>query len=66
MSRPKIVLLWVMGVFYVVADAMHLVRPDFYVPMMPPYPPAHMALIYLSGLAEIALGVARSGRAAGW
>jgi uncharacterized membrane protein len=57
MSRRKTVLLWVMGVFYVLAGTMHFVRPDFYLPMMPPYLPAHLALIYVSGLAEIVLGV---------
>ena len=58
MSRTKTVLLWVMGIFYVAAGAMHFARPDFYVPMMPPYLPAHLALIYLSGLAEAILGLA--------
>jgi uncharacterized membrane protein len=46
-----------MGAFYIVAGIMHFVRPDVYLPMMPPYLPWHLALIYLSGLAELALGV---------
>ena len=58
MSRTKAALLWTMGVFYVVAGTMHFLVPGFYRPMMPPYLPAHMALIYLSGLAELALGIA--------
>jgi len=65
------VLLSVMGVFYVVAGLAHFVRPDFYLPMMPPWLPAHRELIFLSGLAEVVLGGAvlvprfRSGRALG-
>jgi hypothetical protein len=52
------VLLSVMGVFYVVAGLAHFVRPDFYLPMMPPWLPAHRELIFVSGLAEVVLGVA--------
>jgi len=58
MSRTKTVLLWTMGIFYVAAGSLHFTRPEFYVPMMPTYLPAHLALIYLSGLAEVALGMA--------
>lgn len=52
------VLLWLMAAFYVLAGVMHFVRPDFYLPMMPPYLPWHAALVFLSGLAEVVLGVA--------
>ena len=38
MSRTKTVLVWTMGIFYVAAGVMHFARPDFYAPMMPPYP----------------------------
>jgi len=57
MKKLKTILLWLMGVFYVFAGAMHFVSTDFYTPMMPPYLPAHLQLIYLSGIAEIALGI---------
>ncbi len=57
MSWPKRVLLWVMGMFYAGAGVMHFANPDFYRPMMPPYLPAHDFLIYLSGAAELALGI---------
>jgi len=46
-----------LGVFYVVAGVNHFANPDFYRPMMPPYLPAHDLLIWLSGVAEVALGV---------
>ena len=58
MSTTKRVLLWVMAAFYVLAGVMHFRRPDYYMPMMPPYLPWHPALIFLSGLAEVVLGVA--------
>jgi uncharacterized membrane protein len=47
-----------MAVFYIFAGLMHFLRPDFYVPMMPPYLPWHGALIFLSGVAELVLGIA--------
>jgi uncharacterized membrane protein len=58
MSRTKRVLLWLMGAFYVGAGMIHFLRPGFYLPMIPPYLPYHLALVYLSGLAEIVLGAA--------
>jgi uncharacterized membrane protein len=58
MSRSKQILLWIMAAFYVLAGAMHFIRPDVYMPMMPPYLPWHRGLILLSGAAEVALGIA--------
>ena len=58
MSRTKYILLWVMAAFYVFAGVMHFVRPDVYLPMMPPYLPWHGPLVFLSGVAEVVLGVA--------
>lgn len=57
MSITKSVLLWVMGIFYMFAGSMHFLRPDAYMPMMPPYLPWHLFLIYLSGLVEVLVGV---------
>lgn len=54
----KTVLLYVMVVFYVLAGANHFMQPDLYMPMMPPYLPWHRMLIYLSGAAELGLGLA--------
>jgi len=57
--RPlKRVLLWLMGIFYVGGGINHFADTAFYMPMMPPYLPWHLALVYLSGVAEIVLGVA--------
>ncbi|MFN3596760.1 MAG: hypothetical protein ACK41D_05775 [Rubricoccaceae bacterium] len=63
---------WALAGLMVLAGMAHLVAPEVYLPAMPPAFPAPLALIYVSGLAEIAGGVgllARSlplRRAAGW
>lgn len=58
MSIQKRILLWLMAAFYVFAGVMHFVRPDYYMPAMPPYLPWHAALVFLSGVAEVGLGIA--------
>lgn len=58
MSTAKRALLWVMGGLYVLAGSLHFLAPDAYLPLMPPWLPAHRPLILLSGAAEIVLGAA--------
>ena len=58
MSTIKRVLLWLMAAFYIFGGLMHFARADYYMPMMPPYLPWHGALIFLSGVAELGLGIA--------
>jgi uncharacterized membrane protein len=66
----KSVFRWIMAVFFVVAGANHFISPSFYLGLMPPYLPRHLELIYVSGIAEMVLGVAvvlpRMRRIAGW
>ena len=45
------------GPFFVLAGAMHFVKPRAYKAIMPPYVPAPEALVYLSGVAEAAGGL---------
>lgn len=58
------------GLLFVGAGVMHFVAPAFYLKIMPPYIPFHLALVYLSGLFEIGLGVMllvrKWARLAGW
>lgn len=54
---PKRIALLALSAFYIFAGAIHFVRPDFYLAIMPPYLPAHLELVYLSGLFEIAGGI---------
>ena len=68
--RLKRPLLLVMGPMYVVAGILHFLVPGVYVQIVPPVFPAPLALVYLSGLAEIAVGIGllipRTRRYAAW
>ena len=58
MSSLKRRLLYVMAGAYVIAGAMHFIKPAAYVALVPPALPFKLALVYISGVAEIALGLA--------
>jgi uncharacterized membrane protein len=45
------------GPVFVLAGAMHFVKPRAYEAIVPPYLPRHRELVYASGVAEIAGGV---------
>jgi uncharacterized membrane protein len=68
--RPVIFIRRLAGPFFVFAGAMHFVIPRAYRRIMPPYVPAHAAMVYASGVAEIAGGAGlmlpRHRRRAGW
>ena len=70
LARFKRPLLYVMGPLYVVAGVLHFVVPGLYAQIIPPILPAPLALVYLSGVAEIAVGVGllipRTRRYAAW
>lgn len=70
LARYKRPLRYVMGAFYVVAGTMHFVLPNVYVQIIPPFFPRRLALVYLSGLAEVGLGIGvmlpRTRRLAAW
>lgn len=59
-----------MAVFFLAAGANHFLSPTFYMGLMPSYLPWHLGLIYVSGIAEMALGLAvvipRWRKVAGW
>lgn len=48
---------YLLALFFVGAGTLHFIRPDFYLKIMPPYLPWPLGLVYLSGFAEIVLGV---------
>jgi uncharacterized membrane protein len=59
------------GPFFVLAGALHFIKPRAYRRIMPPYLPAPEALVYASGAAEIAGGAGLMtsrlrGYAGGW
>ena len=47
----------VAAAFYVAAGILHFARPNVYVKIIPPFIPAPLAMVYLSGLGEIAGGI---------
>ncbi|MCL9815029.1 DoxX family protein [Natranaeroarchaeum aerophilus] len=57
LNRLKRPLLYVMSTGYIVAGMLHFVVPELYVQIVPPIFPAALLLVYLSGLAEIAVGI---------
>ncbi len=57
MKKLKTITYYFFGVLYLLAGAMHFVNPDFYLKIMPPYLPFHLGLVYISGVAEILLGL---------
>lgn len=57
LARIKQPLVYVMGIFYVIAGTMHFVIPKVYAQVVPPQFPQPVTLVYLSGIAEIVLGI---------
>jgi uncharacterized membrane protein len=61
---------WLLAALFVVAGLGHFLRTDFFVKMMPPYLPLHRALVIVSGVFEVVLGilllVPRFSRLAAW
>jgi uncharacterized membrane protein len=61
---------WVFAALFVVSGVGHFVAADTFVRMIPPYLPYPRALVLVSGILEIALGVLllvpRSARLAAW
>jgi len=70
LRRLKQPLRYVLGVGLIIAGVLHFVVPELYVQIIPPFFPAPLALVYLSGVAEIAVGigllVARTQQYAAW
>lgn len=56
LRRLKRPLVYVMAALYIVAGILHFIFPDLYVQVIPPFIPFPMAMVYLSGIAEIGLG----------
>ncbi|WP_048331345.1 DoxX family protein [Bizionia psychrotolerans] len=49
--------LYFMAGMYIFAGMMHFIKPKMYMRIMPRYLPNHKLLVYLSGIAEILLGL---------
>ncbi len=57
MSVAKRVLLWPMAAIYIVSGMIHFIDADAYIAIMPGYLPWHSQLVFLSGVAELTLGI---------
>ncbi len=70
MQKKREILKWLFGTLFVLAGINHFLHTEFYVSIMPPYLPWHTPLVYVSGVAEIMLGlmlfVRRIERLAAW
>ncbi len=56
-SIPRRILLLLLAAFFVFGGINHFRNPDFYVAIMPSYLPAHLQLVYLSGVFEVLGGI---------
>jgi len=69
-ARLKRPLLYVMASIYIIAGITHFVIPEAFAQIVPPMLPYPLALAYLSGVAEIVLGVgllySRTRKLAAW
>jgi uncharacterized membrane protein len=57
MRTLKLILQYVLAIFFILAGLYHFINPVFYLRIMPLYLPWHLFLVYLSGLFQIALGI---------
>jgi len=70
LSTAQSIALLLAAIFYVGAGALHFIKTDAYLRIMPPYIPWHLAMVRISGVFEILGGlgllVQRTRRAAAW
>ena len=70
MTTIKTISQWLLSVLMVFAGLLHLISPDLFLKIMPPYFPLHLELVYLSGVFEIGWGICllipRFSRVAAW
>lgn len=57
MSVVKSVMKPVLAAPFAISGVLHIVRPEFFLKIMPPYFPWHLELVYLSGVIEVVLAV---------
>lgn len=47
----------ILAVLFILAGTLHLIAPQLYLKIVPPYLPAHLPIVYISGAAEILGGI---------
>jgi len=57
MTAAKTGLRFLLAALFIFSGVSHFIRPEYFVPIVPPYLPAPEALVAVSGAAEIAGGI---------
>lgn len=55
-STPATAARWLLALFLLVAGTGHFVAPETFLAQVPPWLPARLAIVYLSGVVELVLG----------
>ena len=55
--KIKTISIIIMSLFYIMAGTNHFINPDWYVRIVPPILPFKTAIVYISGILEIILGL---------
>jgi uncharacterized membrane protein len=70
MAIVKAIVRVLFGAAFIVAGVSHFLQPAIWVPIVPPYLPFPLALVYISGAAEVVFGallmVPAASQAAAW
>ncbi len=53
----KLTTIYIMSIAYMYVGVRHFIDPDFFLAIMPNYLTFHLEFVYLSGLAEVILGL---------
>jgi|TARA_B110000914_G_C15196438_1_gene324206 uncharacterized membrane protein len=53
----KSILIIITSIFYTIVGIKHFVDPNYFLVIVPPYLPFHLALVYISGFFEILFGL---------
>jgi uncharacterized membrane protein len=53
----KLLTIYFMSMAYIYVGLRHFIDPDFFLAIMPNYLTFHLELVYLSGIAEVSLGL---------
>ena len=53
----KLTTIYIMSIAYAYVGVRHFIAPDFFLAIMPNYLTFHLEFVYLSGLAEVILGL---------
>ncbi len=57
MKWAKLFFKFLLAVFFILGGINHFRAPDFYLPLMPEYIPAHAFMVQLSGVTEVIAGI---------